>query len=222
MTMHDAMRDVASAGTTRLPATVQLSRNETEALCFKAACGQGMSWGLAEEAGFAAAWLAAQGVDGAGLLLRLLEAGDEAGDEPAAGEAPLCPIRLGVALLDHAGAKALTFAGTVSWPALLVPFLVEATRRLDSAVTLSCDGIALMIAGGRADPAALARLAAVATAAVALQAAQPDASLPAPVQRRAAVATASIEALAAYALRTTVPATEASRSGAGAMGDDND
>ncbi|MEF9603350.1 DUF3726 domain-containing protein, partial [Paracoccus sp. PXZ] len=46
-----------------------LSRNETEALCLKAARGAGMSWGLAEEAAFAAGWLGAHGIDGAGALL---------------------------------------------------------------------------------------------------------------------------------------------------------
>ena len=35
-------------------AGIRLSRNETEALCQKAARGAGMPWGLAEEAGFAA------------------------------------------------------------------------------------------------------------------------------------------------------------------------
>ena len=34
-----------------------LSCNEAASLCMKAARGAGMSWGMAEEAGFAAAWL---------------------------------------------------------------------------------------------------------------------------------------------------------------------
>ena len=41
--------------------SASLSRNEVASLCMKAARGAGMSWGLAEEAGFAAAWLVQHG-----------------------------------------------------------------------------------------------------------------------------------------------------------------
>ena len=40
-----------------------LSCNEAASLCMKAARGAGMSWGMAEEAGFAAAWLVSHGID---------------------------------------------------------------------------------------------------------------------------------------------------------------
>ena len=45
-------------------ASASLSRNEVASLCMKAARGAGMSWGLAEEAGFAAAWLVQHGING--------------------------------------------------------------------------------------------------------------------------------------------------------------
>ena len=50
-------------------AAPQRSLNEIDSLCQKAARGAGLDWGLAEEAGFAAAWLAARGADGAAALL---------------------------------------------------------------------------------------------------------------------------------------------------------
>ena len=46
------------------------SLNEIESLCKKAARGAGLSWGLAEEAGKAARWLSAHGLDGPGVLAR--------------------------------------------------------------------------------------------------------------------------------------------------------
>ena len=49
-----------------------LSQNEIESLCIKAARGAGYSWGLAEQAGFAAGWLAARGLDATAPLLALL------------------------------------------------------------------------------------------------------------------------------------------------------
>ena len=52
--------------------SARLSQNEIEQLCLKAARGAGMSWGLAEEAGFAAAWLAMRGLHGPGGLLAQL------------------------------------------------------------------------------------------------------------------------------------------------------
>jgi hypothetical protein len=54
--------------------SAQMSQNEVSALCLKAARGAGMSWGLAEEAGFAASWLTARGIDGPRHLLTHLTA----------------------------------------------------------------------------------------------------------------------------------------------------
>ncbi|KRW96234.1 DUF3726 domain-containing protein [Paracoccus sp. MKU1] len=231
------LSDIKSAPATAPIDAVLLSRNETEALCLKAARGAGMSWGLAEEAAFAAGWLGAHGIDGAGALLRHLDAVGAAkfdqlrpwpqpGYWRAASDGVLCPICLGSALLDHAGLADGPFAAPVqtdaaSQPVLLAPFLAEAGARLGGAISLSCAGLALSLGAGQPDTQALAALAGIATAPVRLA---PSAFAPCPSMpmQPAAVSTATIATLEAYALRITVPATEASRRGAGAGSNDND
>jgi hypothetical protein len=54
---------------------VILSLNEIETTVRRAATGAGWPYGLAEDAGRAAAWLAARGLDGVGSALASLEAG---------------------------------------------------------------------------------------------------------------------------------------------------
>ena len=104
--------DPTRSGSPLPPGTgAHLSQNEVEQLCLKAARGAGMSWGIAEEAGFAAAWLAMRGLDGPGALLsRLQAAGGQAWQEIRPVVAPgrfrpgdggcLCPIALGATLED--------------------------------------------------------------------------------------------------------------------------
>lgn len=87
---------------------VHLTVPEIEALCLKAARGAGHPWGVAEEAAWAAGWLASHGLPGAELVLDWCESGARNGPVPAAragapGVVPLCPVRLGAALADFAG-----------------------------------------------------------------------------------------------------------------------
>ena len=87
--------------------SASLSRNEVASLCMKAARGAGMSWGLAEEAGFAASWLVQHGINGPShLYAHLNQAQGRPWSDlcpmvtPGAWEAPvgraLCPIALAV------------------------------------------------------------------------------------------------------------------------------
>nr|NKB52789.1 DUF3726 domain-containing protein [Rhizobiaceae bacterium] len=91
---------------------MEFSIKEAEMLCFKAARGAGYSWGLAEEAGFAASWLAKQGLSDLANIVRLLESkrerpfGELDLDQFGSGWAPadgsvLCPISIGAFLSDH-------------------------------------------------------------------------------------------------------------------------
>ncbi|MGF7162414.1 hypothetical protein FHS85_004068 [Rhodoligotrophos appendicifer] len=52
---------------------IDLSMNEIEMIAYKAARGAGLSWGIAEDVGRSARWLAARGGDWAPWLLRALE-----------------------------------------------------------------------------------------------------------------------------------------------------
>ncbi|MFD1881628.1 DUF3726 domain-containing protein [Paracoccus pacificus] len=154
---------------------ITLSRGEVEALCAKAARGAGMSWGMADEAGFAAAWLAARGFDAAAVLLAHLEATQgkpwsricpvvRPGAWRAANGDPLCPIALGATLCDFAAdaatdtdadaeglcpSRSLT-AGPVSRPLLVLPFLADIARRLNRRIRLGWSGAAVHIGPGGA------------------------------------------------------------------------
>jgi hypothetical protein len=129
---------------------VNASLNEIEGLCKKAARGAGLSWGLAEEAGRAARWLSAHGLDGPQLLSTQLRLDDgcsysqltpETADESwqVPGQA-MCSLIAGVTLSDHA--YLLRDVGQiqlrqVSQPQLLLPFISAAVRQLGVSLQLS-------------------------------------------------------------------------------------
>lgn len=221
------------------PQPVSLSRNETEALCLKAARGAGMDWGLAEEAGFAAGWLAACGIDGAQALLDHLTAnlGSDWSDlraTPANGhwqpatDRGICPIALGAALSDHAQmdggpANGRITTDQVSRPILILPFLGSIAQRCGIPFVLSWTGGQVRIlADGKTRPIEVAGLARVAAAPLTISLWKMPETEVFAHQNLPVVAALTMAGLDAYALRTTVPASEASRRGAGAMSGDND
>ncbi len=111
---------------------MSLSFNEIEGAALKGARGAGFAWGLAEEAGYAARWLAERGFDWLPPLLAACDA-QLAGDKgdvtidgtsvsPAAGSR-LCPIQIGAWIADrHEIAESLTLT-KVRAPLLLLPSL---------------------------------------------------------------------------------------------------
>ncbi|NBZ89128.1 DUF3726 domain-containing protein [Stagnihabitans tardus] len=198
-----------------------LSQNEIESLALRAARGAGFSWGLAEEAGLALGWLAARGHDGTGALLDLLNAGPLARPLPgpgrwqAQGQGPLCPITLGAALLDHARLAEGPLAGPldlppVAAPVLLVPFLARLADLGGTALKIEAPGLGFVMAPRVGGP-----LPVLATTPLALRIVPLAAALP-------LFDPAILDALGLYALRTTVPATETSRGGAGSATPDSD
>lgn len=221
-------------------AAARLSQNEIRALCLKAARGAGMSWGLAEEAGFAAAWLSAHGLDGPGALRAWLdEAGGRWADcRPAvrngrwtpAGRMPICPVALGTALCDFAGSpevapkRAGLRAGPVARPVLLLPFLATLAALEEGTVALGWGTAGRLRVDGAGrlagDPDALApvRRADI----VLLRNVETVATARARLANRLRTPGDVLRDLDAYAMRTTVPPSEASRAGAGAVAGDND
>ena len=216
-----------------------LSRGEIEQLCLKAARGAGLAWGLAEEAGFAAAWLAMRGLDGPGALLaQLTTAEGRAWDEicpvvtaatfSASGAGQLCPIALGSALCDHVGLPdaAMTACrlqvGPVTYPILLLPFLADVAGTLNMAVRFTwAEGMVAVTPAGKVtgDTGALA---AQDTLNGTLSAADPEPGQGLGPIQPFFVAPQVLAALNGYAMRTVVPTSEASRAGAGAGRSDND
>lgn len=217
---------------------VTLSRNETESLALKAARGAGLSWGLAEEAGAAAGWLAAQGLDGLPTLLALLTTPDRAGPVPAPGHwtsttsAPLCPIETGAALLDRARIAAGPFTretrlAPLAFPLLLLPFIARAAALLDRPLALVLPGGSLAIsATGGVDATLAEKCLGVPVLALSVAPAKGtlarSSSWSGPSPALPAVDPACLSRLEALALATTVPASASSRGGAGSDLSDND
>ena len=214
--------------------TTLLSRNEIETLCLKAARGAGMDWGLAEEAGIAAGWLAVRGIDGAGALLAHLQRpvpciiAVRDRHWQATGGAALCPILLGAALDDHAALEAGPWSApitikAVSHPILLVPFLARAAQiRVKSLGLAWSGGVAKILASGEVEPTALAALSGLEVTALSLSATSDTARHTAIETAIASLSAATLAGLNTLALRTTVPASDTSRRGAGAAASDND
>ncbi|MBF9030893.1 DUF3726 domain-containing protein [Rhodobacterales bacterium HKCCE3408] len=218
------MTDPTGQGVAPPSADVErLSLGEIEAICQKAARGAGLDWGLAEEAGFAARWLCARGIDGAAALLAVLEREDVGpavlaeGVIRAQGLGVLSPVAVGTVLSDFAGLLPhRVTTGPVAQPVLVLPFLQG--RR--EAASLAWDGGAVCVGADGALSGEVAALAAADLLHIEISASRlvgPEWSGTEP--RIAACTLARLDALA---LRTTVPASDASRAGAGSAGDDND
>lgn len=240
MTPVEAHDPTASATTYPDPPPPQtrLSRNEIETLCLKAARGAGLSWGLAEEAGFAAGWLAARGVDGAAVMLDHLTTGADGGKAitvadriwSAQSGGAVCPILCGAALDDHAGLKDGIGAGPLTvaalrHPVLAIPFLARMAQALNAALEVTWDnGSAIVSAAGGIDAASLRALSDLrVTRLVVARSARPATEMPPPgAGDPPAVSGRTLAGLNALAMHTTVPASEQSRRGAGASADDND
>lgn len=101
-----------------------LSLNEVETLAAKAARGAGLPWGVAEDVGRSAVWLASRVGDWAGSLLTLLEA------PPADAQSPLL---LAGPLADGAVAT----AEHVAAPLWLLPLLLVGPGRCNPVVSVS-------------------------------------------------------------------------------------
>lgn len=205
---------------------------ETRALAQKAARGAGLSWGMAEEAGFAVIWLQAFGAPGVQALSHYLSWRDTSRSSltAIADSAPLqqqgalyCPLALGTALSD-AGKIPIGKLGVVQQPLLLTPFLatcsVTTTLRLSFAeVRMSLNRHSLNITGPRCG-----LLIQQAHCQVQRQSGASGTPASGPVYSRVpGTEEAAISVLNDFAARTYAPASEQSRlSGAGAGLGDND
>lgn len=134
----------------------RVSLAEIDAMGRKAARGAGFSWGMAEEAGRAARWLAAYRLPGPEALAAVLEEVDATvpAHAPRIDEAVwhcdagvLCPIAAGAALSDRADAIAQGGEfrlGPVIRPLLIVPFLCRAARDLGCMIAMTGDGLEVL------------------------------------------------------------------------------
>ena len=196
---------------------------EIDALCRKAARGAGCLWGLAEEAGKAARWLAARGLPGPEALAALLE-GPRDCPCSASGGGPKCALRFGAFLGDRVEriAAGESMSGEVAQPLLVLAQLGRAATATGSTLVVdwpevralcSPDGLAIAADGNLVSASATLRC----------EAGRIDVpSVPAG-HRSTPVTGDAWATLERYAARTYAPATEASRqAGAGAGKADND
>lgn len=139
---------------------MNVSLNEIENTALKATRGTGYSWGLAEETGKSARWLAAHGLPWLDPLLRVLEAApplerpilpeDGAEARPKA-ELPLCPIGSAATSLDRA--QWIARGGELSFvrlarPVLMLPAAAGLARALDAPIRLSWGTTKVTCSGG--------------------------------------------------------------------------
>jgi hypothetical protein len=216
--------------------SVRLTLAEIESSLRKAARAVGLDWGLAEEAGKAARWLAACGLPGPEILLahlQRLRGADYAQFVPVCGREPwrapgglLCPVVTGAALADRSARMVAGKSfelGPTAYPLLLVAALGQAARHHRTAfatrwagVRVNCFADGLQILGVREDL--------LLAEAEAVECRQDDGAV---AEIEASTLAYEIDddsyrRIDALAFETYVPASEASRAGAGAGLTDND
>ncbi len=190
---------------------VEMAHSELRSLVTKAARGAGLSWGMAEEAGWAAEWLAR----------RSMPAGEWAASWMAAAlEGRRDPVAFGIDLADRlacAGAvlQPLSVPDDLTAPGYLLPFLHSIAKHRGSVQITGRSGLVAQIhADGNVQFGAS-------------WSDQPDSWQigPASAQAnpsRAWLSASLLDCLEGLALRTTVPPSDASRADAGSAKSDND
>jgi hypothetical protein len=194
--------------------TVTLALSELRGLITKAARGAGLSWGLAEEAGWAAEWLARRGMPAADWATIWLA---------ARMEGRVSPVEIGAALVDAGtetpASRDKALPDGLAAPGYLLPFL----HRIAQA------GSAVSIASPLGQVARVSGAGEVVFGpAWQLQSDRwhlsdaGDAGSGSGLAGRPSVPGSVLECLDGIALWTTVPRSETSRRDAGSAGGDND
>jgi hypothetical protein len=188
-----------------------LALSELRALVTKAARGAGLAWGLAEEAGWAADWLARRGLPAADWATLWLQTSVQG--QPG-------PVESGAGLADRlaSAGPALTpeaLADDLCAPGYLLPFLHRIAQHRGAVALRAPLGLAAEVSG--AGDVVFGPGWASATRGWRLV----PADTPRPTGRP--IVTASvIDCLEGLALRTTVPPSTQSRRDAGSASDDTD
>ncbi len=205
-----------------------VSLNEAEVMATKAAWGAGRPWGLAQDAGRAMSTLEAMRLPGAAFLLDLLIATDGVPCEklrPVSTQSewwqadrPMCPVLVGAFISDLGAQSEELKLRQVHAPLLLVPFCLMAFDNVVfnwSGCTIRSSDEGFLVHGA---------LNAEVADQVSIDKCEPAEEVTHRWQPGAVdIADEIWEALSAFAHRTYVPASEASRlKGAGAGLTDND
>ena len=199
--------------------TLSLSQGEATAIVVKAARGFGLSWGLAEEAGWALCQLGQYGNDPLSWFDRAFK-----------GSIENCPITIGATLMDHAPlsdslAQQGGDLGLIRMPILLIPFLCQSALQVGHRLYLceTASGLRIDASGDLGND--IAKLGSIYAGHVVIEVGAPINSIQpfAPRTYRFQTSMDTLARLDTLGSRTYVPETEASRvSGAGADASDND
>lgn len=217
---------------------MSFSLNEIETQTFKAARGAGLPWGMAEEAGKAARWLAAYrqpALDALAGLLELIDRrtyGDLAPvrqDQRWVGrEGLLCAVTAGITLCDRAEALAAGerfHTGRIAYPVLSLPFVAAAHGATGVPMGVRWPGVTIRIdsSGLYVAPDADVRSVAAEEYVCEAHSVEPMGEAIQPHTNGPEIDPALWSRIGAFAQRTYVPASAQSRErGAGANLDDND
>ena len=209
------------------------SLGEVEAIALKAARGAGFTWGLAEEAAFAARFLAELGVAVLPVLAQHLDRVRIQGDAghaavitgrswQSASPDPLCPIGAGAALSDHFSLDEGPLAGPLTLhdlaaPCLILPFLAGSADRNDCAVRVQWPDCDLILVARHLIPLDGARALTSHRAALVKVSTVPRLQADAATIAGIGMDTAALAALEVHVKRTYVPDSDRSRRGAGAL-----
>ncbi len=188
---------------------------EIDATARKAARGCGCPWGLAEEAGKSARWLASHGLPGAETLAALLQGREGC----CVGTGKPCALALGAALADRATeiGNAPVTTEEIDTPMLILAQIGRTADALDRGFTLEWEGGDAIVTRNSLTIKGHATTSAVTCAeTVNIGGGTP----PSPAARP--VGDTEWAALVSFSHRILVPATETSRAGAGAGTQDND
>jgi hypothetical protein len=194
--------------------TVTLALSELRSLITKAARGAGLSWGLAEEAGWAAEWLARRGMPAADwATLWLASVIDGA----------ISPVEVGASLADNfastSAIKDTALPDGLVAPGYLLPFLHRIAQAGSTVSIASPLGQVARVSG--AGEVVFGPLWQLQTDSWRLSGASEEGSETG-IAGRPTVSASVLECLESLALRTTVPRSDTSRQDAGSSGGDND
>lgn len=194
--------------------TVTLALSELRSLITKAARGAGLSWGLAEEAGWAAEWLARRGMPAADWATVWLAARIDGA---------VSPVEVGVALADafpsNPGLNGTVLPDGIAAPGYLLPFLHRmAEAGVGVAIEAPLGHVARVLSTGQVGFGPLWQMRTdgwrLATAT--------GTEFEHGMAGRPVVSASVLECLEGIALWTTVPRSETSRRDAGSLSGDND
>lgn len=189
--------------------------SEIAATATKAARGAGCPWGMAEEAGMSVRSLEAHGLAGVAALAKLLETPRDC--TCSSGGEAACSLKMAARIADEGDRLESVSLNKITAPLIIFGTLLQMAKTQDACFALETEGMRMV-----AMPEG-ANIGAAETALTKVNPCEPCLPVTLPDWKSRDVDPKGWAILEAFAARTLVPETDASRaSGAGPTGNDND